>query len=171
MKSFANFLQSFADLCGILQKNADNFFPQVFYDVNWTLRYLSCDNPNQKFFSSCVLTRTNISMYVPKTFDPTRNCCQPIILKSCRIIPISALYHLNDGGNAAFFSLSSSYLFFRRLSWDIRDTRYSYERRYRVRLCVRLYCGRRKSYCLRSKGKSIKTKCSEKINKSRAVHE
>ena len=37
MQSFAYFWQSFADLYGISQKNADNFFPQVFYDVNWTL--------------------------------------------------------------------------------------------------------------------------------------
>ena len=37
MQSFENFSQSVADLCGILQKNADNFFPQVFYGVNWTL--------------------------------------------------------------------------------------------------------------------------------------
>ena len=37
MQSFADFSQGFAVLYGISQKNADNFFPQVFYDVNWTL--------------------------------------------------------------------------------------------------------------------------------------
>ena len=41
------------------------------------------------FFWSCVLTWTNISMYVPKTFGLDRNCCQPIILKSYDIIPRS----------------------------------------------------------------------------------
>ena len=35
---------------------------------------------------------TNISMYISKTFDLDRNCCQPIILKSYDIIPILALY-------------------------------------------------------------------------------
>ena len=29
MQSFADFSQSFAGLCGVLRKNADNFFPQV----------------------------------------------------------------------------------------------------------------------------------------------
>ena len=37
MQSFADFLQSFPDLSQILQKNADNFFSKVFYDVIWTL--------------------------------------------------------------------------------------------------------------------------------------
>ena len=37
MQSFPYFSQSFADFYGILQKNEDNFFLQVFYDVNWTL--------------------------------------------------------------------------------------------------------------------------------------
>ena len=39
MQSFADFLQSFADLCEIFPKNVDNFFPQVFYDVNWTFTF------------------------------------------------------------------------------------------------------------------------------------
>ena len=37
MQSSADFLQSSADLCGILQKNADNFFPRVFYEVNFLI--------------------------------------------------------------------------------------------------------------------------------------
>ena len=30
---FCRFFREFRSLCGILQKNADNFFPQVFYGV------------------------------------------------------------------------------------------------------------------------------------------
>ena len=36
MQNFVDFSQSFADFCGILQKNADNIFPQMFYDVKGT---------------------------------------------------------------------------------------------------------------------------------------